>query len=99
MSGGHFDYKQHAIEDIADAIDKLIASNDDDSPNIYGESVGQFFRPETIAEFKTATFYLRMARIYAHRIDWLVCGDDGEERFRDRLAADLKELFIGRIEE
>jgi hypothetical protein len=33
-----------------------------------------------------------MAQVYAHRVDWLLSGDDGEESFLRRLAEDLKNL-------
>ena len=35
---------------------------------------------------------LKKAQIYAHRIDWLLSGDDGEESFLKRLEEDLNEL-------
>ena len=38
MSGGHFNYNQYRIEDIARDIDELIYSNDDESLNEYGET-------------------------------------------------------------
>ena len=33
-----------------------------------------------------------MAQVYAHRIDWLVSGDDGEDSFHRRLKSDIAEL-------
>jgi hypothetical protein len=35
---------------------------------------------------------LKRAQIYAHRIDWLLSGDDGEESFLRRLEEELNEL-------
>jgi HEPN domain-containing protein len=44
---------------------------------------------EVIEEFKEAVKYLRIAYVYAQRIDWLVSGDDNEEAFMERLNKDL----------
>lgn len=33
MSGGHFDYQQYRIEDMATEIHEIIARNNDDTPN------------------------------------------------------------------
>lgn len=81
MSGGHFDYKQHHIRDIAEMVDELIASNDDTSLNEWGAQVGRCYSPETIAKFREASATLHRAAKMAQRIDWLVSGDDGEESF------------------
>lgn len=76
MSGGHFDYGQYKISEIADGVERLILSNTE-----YSE--------ETIAEFRNGLDALNKAVIYAQRIDWLVSGDDGEESFHRRLAEEL----------
>jgi hypothetical protein len=85
MSGGHFDYKQHHIRDIADEIERVIAKN------IETESEYKF-EDKTIAMFREGVKALRVAETYAHRIDWLLSGDDGEGTFWQRLKADLKEI-------
>lgn len=77
MSGGHFDYSQYRLEDIASEIDRYIKNNE------YGYSL------ETLNEFKVAARKLREAAIYAQRIDWLLSGDDGEDTFHQRLIEDL----------
>ena len=84
MSGGHFNYDQSRIRYIADEIEELITSNDD--------RFGYGYSAETIAEFEKAVKYLRLAYIYAHRVDWLVSGDDGEESFHQRLKEQLNRL-------
>lgn len=81
MSGGHFNYNQSNISDIANEIERLILTND--PTNWYGYS------PETLEEFKKAVILLREAYIYVHRIDWLISGDDGEVTFHERLKEDL----------
>lgn len=86
MSGGHFDYQQYKLDDIADEIEKLIERS------ILGEESWLIFNDETLKEFQNAIEYLRIAAIYAQRIDWLVSGDDGEQTFHTRLKEELSEL-------
>jgi hypothetical protein len=92
MSGGHFDYKQYELQYIADAIEELIRSNNDEILDQFGYKRGRGYSPATIKEFYTAVELLRSAFVYAHRIDWLVSNDDSEECFHERLAEDLEKL-------
>jgi hypothetical protein len=80
MSGGHFGYRQGAIVDIADSIDD----------EIYGN---KFTDPNTVTLFQDAVKALRLAHVYANRIDWFLSGDDGEETLHKRLAHDLHRLW------
>ena len=97
MSGGYFNYNQHFINDIADEIEEEIGRNKtgwswvpiSDWRDKYNK---QRYKPETIKEFKKAVKVLRKAYIYAHRIDWFLSGDDGEETFHERLKEDLEKL-------
>ena len=84
MSGGKFDYKQYSIDYIVDEIDQIIRTNKEKEWYQYSD--------ETINEFKKGIELLRKAAVYAQRIDWLVSGDDGEERFHQRLKEDLNQL-------
>jgi len=92
MSGGHFEYKQYELSHIADEIENAIANNDSNEMNYFGDPIGYGFSDETIAEFRKAVTALRVAQVYAQRIDWLLSGDDGEDTFRERLAAELAKL-------
>ena len=92
MSGGHFDYKQWEIQNIADEVEQLILTNDSEELDEWGYRKGSHFTPETIAEFKKGLTVLRQAYVYAQRIDWLVSGDDGEDSFHRRLKHDLEKL-------
>ena len=47
---------------------------------------------EVIEEFKKGLTYLKIAQVYAQRIDWLVSGDDGEESFFKRLEEELNDI-------
>lgn len=70
---------------------------------VYLDELGrEIYQPEyteeTIKEFKNAIRTLRMAQVYAQRVDWLICGDDGEESFHERLAEDLANITDEQIE-
>lgn len=88
MSGGHFDYKQYEIANIADQIEHEIETNN--IPDEWGYCSN--FSEETLAKFKEAIDTLRKAHVMIHRIDWLLSGDDGEETFHSRWEKDLREL-------
>ena len=108
MSGGRFDYNQYRIGYIADDIEKEIEKSgrpktkeelkdeswhDDEWYKKYPEDLNHYLYPdEVIEKFKEAVAMLRKAEIYAHRIDWLLSGDDGEESFIKRLKEDLEKL-------
>ncbi len=92
MSGGHFEYQQYRIEDIARGIEELIESNDDESLNEWGDRRGRGYSVETIEKFKIAVDTLRRAAIMAQRVDWLVSGDDGEDSFHRRWDKELEGL-------
>lgn len=53
---------------------------------------------EVIDKLKEAVKVLRMAEIYAHRIDWVLSGDDGEETFLRRLNG-AKDSYIQNLQE
>jgi hypothetical protein len=93
MSGGHFDYAQYRIEDIARGIEELVESNDDESLNEWGCRRGHGYSIETIEKFKTAVDTLRKAAIMAQRVDWLVSDGAAEDSFHRRWAEELKDII------
>jgi hypothetical protein len=92
MSGGHFDYDQFSMGQIADEIERLIEINDSEETDAYGDKIGYFFPHEIIKRFKEAVQTLRIAQVMAQRIDWLVSGDDSEESFLRRWNDDLSKI-------
>jgi len=92
MSGGHFNYKQDSLLDMVDDIRFAILMNESKEKNEWGDNIANRYNPETIAEFEKAVKALKIAYVYAQRIDWLLSGDDGEDSFHKRLQAELKEL-------
>jgi hypothetical protein len=107
MSGGHFDYDQYKIDGIAESIQSMIDRNgrektksererwslDDEYYEKYPDEKFYYKYPDDIIDrFKKGIIYLKIAEVYAQRIDWLLSGDDGEDNFRKRLKEDLLEL-------
>jgi hypothetical protein len=108
MSGGKFDYDQYKIGYIAESIEKEIRRSGkpktreelkdeswhgSDWYEKYPEDLNHHKYPdEVIKQFKLAVRYLKMAQIYAHRVDWLLSGDDGEDSFLERLNEDINKL-------
>lgn len=107
MSGGHFDYTQHHIGDIADSIQSVLDRqgkeipredrwHDDDWYKKYPQdAIYPTYKDETQEEFRNAVHILRLAKIYAQRVDWFLSGDDGEETFHKRLDEELKNFENG----
>lgn len=95
MSGGHFDYYQFRIGDIREKIEHIVELNnipvlEEDRADKWDNRVVHFdYSDEIIEEFKKGIEALRVAQIYAQRIDWYISGDDGEETFFKRLKEDL----------
>ncbi len=94
MSGGHFDYLQYQIRQIADEVEQLIIKNGTkrEHRDAWEDEYHSKYSDEVIEKFKEGYLFLRKAEIYAQRIDWLVSGDDGEGSFLKRLENDLKSL-------
>jgi hypothetical protein len=90
MSGGHFDYCQYRFNDAADRLKKYIdrcETREEDEFGWYPEHPS-----EVIEKFKETEKMLRISSIYLQRVDWLICGDDGDETFIKRLEEDLQNL-------
>lgn len=106
MSGGHFNYKQFQINEIASDIQKELDNQgkEKSKEDLYTmgdyyekypeERFNQTYPIEIQEEFKRAVMALKLAAIYAHRIDWFLSGDDGEDRFLSRLKDDIEKLNV-----
>ena len=106
MSGGHFDYNQYHIREIADKIEDIIVKcgvevkniehqswEYDENGNLYPWYKYHYYFPDDIIEkMKEGYWKLREAEIFAQRIDWLISGDDGEDSFRNRLKNEMEIL-------
>ena len=89
MSGGFYDYKQYAIDNIAESIQLEIEQNDSTEDDGFGYDRGRHYSPLVIDRMSEAVMALRIAYIYAQRVDWLLSGDDSEDSFLRRLDEDL----------
>lgn len=104
MSGGHFDYNQYRINDIIDSIERSLNIQGKEKPKSelfsddeyyikYPEERFYYTYPKEVQEkLKEGIKALKIASVYAHRIDWFLSGDDGEESFLKRLLEDLSAL-------
>lgn len=89
MSGGHFDYAQFHIQQIAEQLNDDIELLENPDP----DDDGFKFSEKTLGEFRNGLLFLKLAGVYAQRIDWLMSCDDGEETFHKRLKDDLEGLI------
>ena len=80
MSGGHFHYSPSNLTDIAYDIREQIKSGEWE------------WRAETVEELWRAVEAVEKARIYIHRVDYLLSGDDSEDSFRVRLGRNLEDF-------
>ena len=108
MRGGRYEYDQYRIRNIVEYIESEIEKNGrkktdeeikDESWNDkewyekYPEDLYYYKYPDDVIEkFKEGVKALKIAYVYAHRIDGLLSGDDGEESFLERLEQELKEI-------
>jgi len=95
MSGGYFNNKEYELIYISDAIRDRIESNDSTHADSYGGVINRNYSEETLKRLKECVGFLHIAKIYTHRIDWLLSGDDGEDSFHARLNAELTEFGLG----
>jgi hypothetical protein len=88
MSGGHFDYVQYRISQVADEVAQEILNNNvkDD----WGHS--HDYSEETLEKFRLCVKLLKETHIMLQRIDYLISGDDSEETFHKRWMEDLENL-------
>ena len=79
MSGGSLDYFYSRIDEPVQIISEKVK---------WGKKIWSL---KTLRKFKMAIKYLKIAQIYTKRIEWLLCGDDGEDSFHERLREELED--------
>lgn len=108
MSGGHFDYNQYKLIEIADQIEREIEKSgrhksqeevreeswhDSEWFEKYPDALyHEKYPDEVITKFKQGVQLLKLAHIYVQRIDWLLSGDDDDKSFLERLEYELNKL-------
>lgn len=93
MSGGHFDYKQYELTYIADEIKDVIYRCENDEPvdgefNYNKTSFPKWF----VAEMKDVHDQLLILNRRVQRLDWVLSGDDGVDRYFPRLKEDVESI-------
>lgn len=91
MSGGHFDYQQYRIDDIAYQLARDIKKYENGYTDEYGDT--WTYSSETIAKFKQTLLTLRQASEMVQRVDWLLSADDCEDSFHERWEAEVPKQF------
>jgi hypothetical protein len=89
MSGGTFGYFQHNIRDIYEKIESHLEVQGKET-----EFGGEYpiYEQQVLKHLQDAIECLKKAYVYAHRVDWFLAGDDGNENFIKRLNEELNEL-------
>ena len=103
MSGGHFNYDQYKIRYIAEAIEEELENQgeeiDERELQCYSEEYllkypedryHRTYSEEVQKIFKEAIRQLKIAEIYATRIDQYLSGDDSAETMKKRLKEELE---------
>lgn len=92
MSGGFWEYNNYIIDEVAGSIENKIENNNIQPEYWCGDWDGQLYNDQVIEEFKKAHAILAIAGVYAHRADWLLSGDDGDDTFVRRTKEKLEDL-------
>jgi len=100
MNGGHFEYNQYRIEEIANELENIVAKWKKNRGRVFteeelytNESIFSEYSKETIEEFQSASEILRTMSKVVHEIDYLLSGDTGEDTFHNRLQ-EIKDRFL-----
>ena len=88
MSGGHYEYEQYKIDQVAYQMKKDIENNGEThDPHNYVFD----FTKETMEYMKKVSDIVALAGILTKHADWLYSGDDSEETFRENIEKALLE--------
>lgn len=94
MSGGAFEYNQGKILDIIESIENNLdrQGNTIKGADFEPDYTYPTYSDEVQKEMRKGIKYLKIAYVYAQRIDWFLSGDDGGETFLSRLKEDLEKI-------
>ncbi len=100
MSGGAFDYKQHTLQDLIDDMNTLIERLDKEPIDSFEcNSLKNFVKnPDDLKnKIRENIGYLKRAFLFTNSLDWLISGDDGEEKFYEKLDVEMKKIEYDEI--
>lgn len=80
MSGGYWDYFQYRISSVLEEIE-------------LNETEEYCDYADLERDINILKHHLELAKIYMHRLDWLISADDGVESYHTRLKEDLEIYF------
>ena len=98
MSGDCMDYAFSRIYQAAMDVKEYLYDAEKSNPSDYEFDAGRahmspdVLRKKVIQYMMNAYVALRVAEVYAKRVEWLKSGDDGFDSFIERTDEDLKEL-------
>ena len=84
MSGGCFDNSQFKLISIAEELDEYIQNNNSNIIDEYGDKIYPNYSSDIIEKFKQTRDTLELLYDRIHAIDYLICGDYGEECFNKK---------------
>ena len=89
MSGGFFEYQEYRLQDMANLL-RLEIAKCRKKPD--WTSDWSRYSDEFIDEMSLVYNQLVDTAAKMHRIDWVLCGDDGEDQYEKRLKIDLAKI-------
>lgn len=98
MSGGCMDHAYSRIYQAAMDVKEYLYDAEKSHPSDYEFDSGRAYmspedlRKKVIQYMMNAYVALRVAEVYARRVEWLKSGDDGFDSFIERMDEDLEEL-------
>lgn len=93
MSGGHWEHKQGWLDwELAEELEHLVEDNGNKELDDWGNHKGRHYPPEVLDKFREAAIIARKLSHMVHCIDYLLCGDYGEESFISEWNKRMKDI-------
>lgn len=100
MSGGAFDYKQYTLQDLIDDMNTLIERLDKEPIDSFecNSLKNSVKNPDYLKnKIRENIGYLKRAFLFTNNLDWLISGDNGEEKFYEKLDVGMKKIEYDEI--
>ena len=96
MSGGHFDYKEYWVKEIAQQVEEALDIHKNKYKGVYDYL--QDCDDEAIKEIEEGAILLRKAYRFAYNVDRLLSGDSGPESVLEDYKEDCENIDKGDYE-